>query len=92
MAILGDPIRAWQASGVDETFRGRRIHLHLRPGSGGPGRRGGEEEERPLLLLLHGFPSSSYDFAALIDQLPDVDVLSFDFLGFGLSEKPTDHV
>jgi pimeloyl-ACP methyl ester carboxylesterase len=96
MAVLGDRIRAWQASGVDESFRGRRIHLHLRPGSGGPGREGGEEEEeeegRPLLLLLHGFPSSSYDFAALIDQLPDVDVLSFDFLGFGLSEKPTDHV
>ena len=45
-----------------------------------------------MLLLLHGFPSSSFDFAALIRCLGDVDALTFDFLGFGLSEKPTDHV
>jgi pimeloyl-ACP methyl ester carboxylesterase len=46
----------------------------------------------PLLVFLHGFPSSSYDFRALLEELPGHDVLAFDCLGFGLSEKPRDHV
>ena len=46
---------------------------------------------RPLLVFLHGFPSSSYDFVPLLAALGDPDALSFDFLGFGLSEKPRDH-
>ncbi len=45
----------------------------------------------PPLLLLHGFPSSSYDWKPLLEQLPGRDVLAFDFLGFGLSDKPRDH-
>jgi pimeloyl-ACP methyl ester carboxylesterase len=81
-------VAAWRRSGIDESFRGRRIHVHLRPG------RNREETEgpRPLLLLLHGFPSSSFDFAPLLDRLADLDALTFDFLGFGLSDKPADHV
>lgn len=46
----------------------------------------------PLLVLLHGFPSSSFDFGPLLAALPDRDALTFDFLGFGLSEKPRDHI
>jgi pimeloyl-ACP methyl ester carboxylesterase len=43
------------------------------------------------LLLLHGFPSSSYDWRLLLDELPGRAVLAYDCLGFGLSEKPRDH-
>jgi pimeloyl-ACP methyl ester carboxylesterase len=45
---------------------------------------------RPTLLLLHGFPSCSYDWRALLehDSLRERDVLALDFLRFGLSEKP----
>ncbi len=43
------------------------------------------------MLLLHGFPSSSYDWRPLLDLIPDRPVLAFDFLGFGLSDKPRDH-
>ena len=46
----------------------------------------------PPLLLLHGFPSSSFDWRALLELEPDRAVLAFDFLGFGLSDKPRDHV
>ncbi len=52
-------------------------------------RRGGGET---LLLYLHGFPSSSYDWRPLLGLRPPGEAnVAFDFLGFGLSEKPRDH-
>jgi pimeloyl-ACP methyl ester carboxylesterase len=72
-------VAAWRERGSDAEFRGRRIHLFRRDGDG------------PLLLLLHGFPSSSYDWWALLERETDHAVLAPDFLGFGLSEKPRDH-
>ncbi len=45
----------------------------------------------PALILLHGFPSSSYDFRELMPLLGDHALLTFDFLGFGLSDKPAGH-
>ena len=50
-----------------------------------------KQGEGPLLLLLHGFPSSSYDWRLLLEELPGRNVLAFDFLGFGLSAKPREH-
>ena len=47
--------------------------------------------QSPLLLLLHGFPSSSYDWRLLLERETEHAVLAPDFLGFGLSEKPRDH-
>lgn len=41
--------------------------------------------------MLHGFPSSSYDWKELLDRRPDNAALVFDCLGFGLSDKPADH-
>ncbi len=39
--------------------------------------------------MLHGFPSSSYDFAAVLDDLRRTRrVVLLDFLGYGLSAKP----
>jgi pimeloyl-ACP methyl ester carboxylesterase len=72
-------VDAWRERGSDEEFRGRRIHLFGRGGRGS------------LLLLLHGFPSSSYDWRLLLDRETEHAVLAPDFLGFGLSEKPRDH-
>jgi pimeloyl-ACP methyl ester carboxylesterase len=46
----------------------------------------------PHLTLLHGFPSSSYDWAAVAEDLAgDHALLLIDFLGFGASDKPADH-
>jgi pimeloyl-ACP methyl ester carboxylesterase len=72
-------VAAWRARGTDEEFRGRRIHVFDREGDG------------PLLLFLHGFPSSSYDWRLLLEQEARHAALAPDFLGFGLSEKPRDH-
>ncbi len=46
----------------------------------------------PVMTLLHGFPSSSYDWAKVAPALAARHgLLLIDFLGFGASEKPTDH-
>jgi pimeloyl-ACP methyl ester carboxylesterase len=45
----------------------------------------------PTVLLLHGFPSSSYDFQSVIARLGQRSWLTVDFLGFGLSDKPHRH-
>lgn len=45
----------------------------------------------PTILLLHGFPSSSYDFRGVIPHLAGRAWVTLDFLGFGLSDKPRPH-
>jgi pimeloyl-ACP methyl ester carboxylesterase len=48
-----------------------------------------EPSGEPAVLLLHGFPTSSFDYHLVVDTLNRTRrVLSLDFLGFGLSEKP----
>jgi pimeloyl-ACP methyl ester carboxylesterase len=43
----------------------------------------------PTLLLLHGFPTWSYDYAEVASDLArDHDVITLDFLGYGASDKP----
>ena len=79
MPSLSPRVRAWADRGSQVEFRGRRIHTFERPGT------------QPTLLLLHGFPSSSFDWRGLLDALPDQAAITFDCLGFGLSEKPRDH-
>ncbi len=49
-------------------------------------------EARAPLLLLHGFPTSSFDFHKVVDRLAvDRRVVAFDMLGYGLSDKPDRH-
>ena len=46
-------------------------------------------EEGPVLVLLHGFPASSFMFRNLIRQLADrYRLVAPDYLGFGLSDAP----
>ena len=47
----------------------------------------------PVMTVLHGFPSSSYDWAAIAPALGERHTLLLpDFLGFGASAKPRQHV
>ncbi len=46
-------------------------------------------EEKPWLLLIHGYPTSSWDWTFVWDGLkPHFRLAAMDMLGFGLSEKP----
>lgn len=48
-----------------------------------------EPSSSPPLLVLHGFPTSSIDFSQVLPALRRRRrVVLFDFLGFGLSDKP----
>src|SRR5580698_6992094 len=55
----------------------------------------GDSGARPAdtLLLLHGFPESSYSFSRNVDALARRfhRVVLIELLGFGLSDKPLDH-
>lgn len=44
------------------------------------------------LLLLHGFPESSYSYHAVVDGLLSQfeQIILFDMIGYGLSDKPTE--
>jgi pimeloyl-ACP methyl ester carboxylesterase len=51
-----------------------------------------ERGQGPVLLLVHGFPTSSYDFRGLIERLaPHFRCIACDFPGYGLSDKPNDY-
>ena len=78
--MLTPRVRAWSDVGRRERVGGNEIFVMRRPGNG------------PAMLWLHGFPSSSYDYKGLLGAVPGADVLAFDFLGFGLSDKPADHI
>jgi pimeloyl-ACP methyl ester carboxylesterase len=48
------------------------------------------DPDAPVLLLLHGFPTSSYMFRDLVPALADrFHVIAPDHLGFGLSDAPS---
>lgn len=72
-------VASWQRAGSYAVFRDRQIFMQRHVADG------------PATVFLHGFPSSSYDWRALLDELPQANALLFDFLGFGLSDKPHDH-
>jgi pimeloyl-ACP methyl ester carboxylesterase len=79
--VLTERVQRWRGEGAIEEVLGRRLFVRRRGGGDGV-----------LLLFLHGFPSSSYDWRPLLALRPPGEAtLAFDFLGFGLSEKPRDH-
>jgi pimeloyl-ACP methyl ester carboxylesterase len=56
-----------------------RVFVRSAPGDG------------PTILLLHGYPSSSYDYREVVPHLDGRAWVTLDFLGFGLSDKPRAH-
>ena len=47
------------------------------------------EKEKPVIVLIHGFPTSSYDFIGVWPSLLEhYRLVSLDMLGFGFSDKP----
>lgn len=66
----------WQQAGTNFKYRGHRVFYRL---SGG-----GE-----VVLLVHGFPTASWDWHKIYDSLAGrFKVLAPDMMGFGFSAKP----
>lgn len=77
---LPQPLAAWERGGRYVELGSHRVFVVER----------GEGPE--TLLVLHGFPTSSFDYAGVIDRLAQrYRVIVHDHLGFGLSAKPSDH-
>ena len=76
-------LSAWKAAGDWLSFRGHRIFFRHQPGP---------SADSPVLLLIHGFPTASWDWAPLWSALAeDFELLAVDMLGFGWSDKPRQH-
>ncbi|WP_082677439.1 alpha/beta fold hydrolase [Ruegeria profundi] len=73
---LSTAAQEWEATGQYITVDGHRIFYH-------------DVGEGPVILLLHGHPSSSYDWSEVVPNLTEkARVISFDHVGWGLSDKP----
>ena len=81
---LSNDSRAWLAAGRYETVLGYKLFVHERPGEAPAAAR-----DAATILLLHGFPTSCYDWRGVSESVPSqFRVVAVDFLGFGLSDKP----
>ena len=50
------------------------------------------EKDKPILVILHGYPTSSYDYYKVLNQLTKkYRVIVHDHLGYGFSDKPLDY-
>ncbi len=76
-------LEEWRAAGAEFRFNGRRI-FYASEGLGAQGE---------ALVLVHGFPTASWDWHRVWGPLADrFRVIAPDMLGFGFSEKPDPHV
>jgi len=76
---LTDPIQSWMASGRFARLDGVELFYRIA---------GQRQRHLPWLVCFHGFPTSSWDWHALLPHLQKTRrVLIFDFPGYGLSEK-----
>jgi pimeloyl-ACP methyl ester carboxylesterase len=73
------PSEYWNGSLLPVTVGGREFTLFVR--EAGPA-------DAPVLLFLHGFPTSSLDWSRIAPAFTDRRCLFVDLLGFGHSEKP----
>jgi pimeloyl-ACP methyl ester carboxylesterase len=73
----------WRAQGHDVPFGPHRIFcVDSAPG----------DRARPVLVLIHGFPTASWDFTKIWPALAErFRVIAPDMLGFGFSSKPRGH-
>jgi len=77
--MLPSTVTEWRDGGTWLTTPAGKVFVRSADGDG------------PTVLLLHGYPSSSYDYRDVVTHLAGRAWLTLDFLGFGLSDKPRPH-
>ena len=60
-------------------YNGHHLYARDYPGSG------------PAIVLMHGFPDNLHLYDRLVPELRGRHVVTFDFLGWGRSDKPSGH-
>lgn len=84
---MNSKLKQWQESGEYITFSPFEHKVFVKQ-VGNP-----NASAAKTLLLLHGFPESSYSYNAVLDGLSQVfdRIILFDMIGYGLSDKPTNY-
>lgn len=81
MIAFSAPVAAWEKAGQYFEHQGDQIFYRLSRHS---------SEHAPVLLLIHGFPTSSYDWRPIWSSLAEkYTLIACDMLGFGFSDKPS---
>jgi pimeloyl-ACP methyl ester carboxylesterase len=76
-------LNAWRDAGQAFLYKGHRIFFRHAPHSNG---------HAPVLLLLHGFPTASWDWLKVWGSLAErFTLIAPDMLGYGFSAKPNAH-
>ncbi|UCH28974.1 MAG: alpha/beta fold hydrolase, partial [Myxococcales bacterium] len=76
----------WRARGAYHTLHGHTLFA-VDTGSDHSA-----DDDKPTLVLLHGYPTSSHDYYRVLPDLAaHYRVIVHDHLGFGLSDKPLDY-
>lgn len=71
----------WYAAGGFLELCGHSIYVNIH-----------SNPDKPVLLLLHGFPTSSFDWLPIWELLEnEYQLVTVDLLGFGFSDKPVNH-
>lgn len=67
----------WYADALTYTWKDRRVVYKI------------SQSDKPCLLLIHGFPTASYDWYKIWEPLSErFSLVAMDMLGFGYSDKP----
>jgi pimeloyl-ACP methyl ester carboxylesterase len=76
----------WSATGAFHSIQSRSVFVVDTGADDSTG------SDKPTLVLLHGYPTSSHDYYRVLDDLAaHYRVIVHDHLGFGLSDKPRDY-
>jgi pimeloyl-ACP methyl ester carboxylesterase len=82
--LWSDRVYSHATSGQFINYKGYPIFVRT-------SRNSSSESNLPLLLLLHGFPTSSFDWLDVWPMLETkFSIVALDFLGMGFSAKPSD--
>ncbi|XP_074725746.1 mesoderm-specific transcript homolog protein isoform X3 [Strix uralensis] len=81
---LSPTLLSWRSSGGYFTYKDQNIFYRDSTGAVG---------SSDIVVLLHGFPTSSYDWCKIWEGLTQRfhRVIALDFVGFGFSDKPRPH-
>ncbi|XP_006031898.2 mesoderm-specific transcript homolog protein isoform X2 [Alligator sinensis] len=81
---LSPALHSWRSSGGYFTYKAQNIFYRDSTGAVG---------SSDIVILLHGFPTSSYDWYKIWEGLTQRfhRVIALDFVGFGFSDKPRPH-
>lgn len=77
---ISQKLRTWQSGQLLFEYEGHALSYR---DSGG--------QSKEVIVLLHGYPTSSYDWHSIWSELgKDYRLIAMDMLGFGFSDKPDD--